>query len=713
MIDRENDPGMDRQKIAKDLESYAHTLREASLELEEKVEELSLLRRIGNAAGCIVDPEAFYRTLVDILLEETQAENCSLMLLDHDEGSLVLKIARGRNDDGTYFDDLRDSKTHFPLGHGIAGKAALARETILISDSQRDDRFEARATRFPIGSLLCSPLVFREKMLGVITLSHGQARAFGENTKRVAEILCAFVSPIISDGLARVKLQDEENYKAMFEGVKLSTLLIDPETETIIYCNSHAEEWLGFSRDDYAKQDRALDIVLAEHREKMQELLAVAAKEGKSQFCEISFVTKDGAVRMGETNAATIKYQGRSAVQVTIRDVTERKEMEEKLVRSEKLKALGELAGGVAHDFNNVLSAILGRAQLLRSSLGAGQGTVGEGSIGEVAKGLEIIEKAALDGGDTVRRIQEFSRMRTDDKNFVLVDINELVEHSIEFTKVRWKSEAESKGIAIGIRKELSSLPPVLGSASELREVLTNFINNAVDAMPKGGDIVIKTSAHDSGVGIEVRDTGIGIPGSIQDKIFDPFFTTKGPRSTGLGMSVSYGIITRHHGTISVESEEGRGTAFTITLPESEPVKDRTREGQRLAEGSRKARILVIEDEEAVRMLLNDILAAEGHEVCACSNGKDGMEAFRKQCFDVVFTDLGMPGMSGWEVARSLKSFDPGATMVLVTGWGIQLDERELATAGVDLVMNKPFSVEEIVKLAQEAMDHKETVNRQ
>jgi PAS domain S-box-containing protein len=499
----------------------------------------------------------------------------------------------------------------------------------------------------------------------------------------------------------------------MFEGVRLSTLLIDLETEGIIYCNSHAEEWLGFSRDDYVEKDRALDIVVEKDRGRVQEVLDVAAKDGKSQFCEISFVTKDDSVRIGEMNAATIKYQGKSVVQVTIRDITERKEMEEKLLRSEKLKALGELAGGVAHDFNNVLSAILGRAQLLKTCLNAGEGKAEGESIGEVAKGLEIIEKAALDGGDTVRRIQEFSRMRADDENFVSIDMNELVEHSLEFTKVRWKSEAESKGITIRIRKELSSLPSVLGSASELREVLTNLINNAVDAVPQGGDIVIKTFAHGSRVCVEVRDTGIGIPGSIRDKIFDPFFTTKGPRSTGLGMSVSYGIITRHHGTISVESKEEEGTAFTITLPESEQAKEETRGRPRLAEEGRKARILVIEDEEAVRMLLNDILAAEGHEVCVCCDGKDGVEAFRKQYFDIVFTDLGMPGMSGWEVAKSLKSFDPGATVVLVTGWGIQLDERELATGGVDLVMNKPFGVEEIVHAAQEAMSRREQVKRE
>jgi len=190
--------------------------------------------------------------------------------------------------------------------------------------------------------------------------------------------------------------------------------------------------------------------------------------------------------------------------------------------------------------------------------------------VQELKESIEVIEKAAMDGAETVRRIQEFARKRKDDHYFSQVDINDLIDGSLEFTRIRWKNKSETKGIQINIQKELSPLPPIAGSASELREVFTNLINNALDAMPKGGHIKFKTSQENSHISIMVEDTGTGIPKDIKDKIFDPFFTTKGVQSTGLGMSVSYGIIKRHRGTIKVDSIKGEGTTFTIELPISE-----------------------------------------------------------------------------------------------------------------------------------------------
>ncbi|MBW2184815.1 MAG: HAMP domain-containing histidine kinase, partial [Deltaproteobacteria bacterium] len=188
-------------------------------------------------------------------------------------------------------------------------------------------------------------------------------------------------------------------------------------------------------------------------------------------------------------------------------------------------------------------------------------------SMLELKKSLEIIEKASLDGAETVRRIQEFSRRRADDKDFTQVDINELIDNALEFTRVRWKNDAESKGIRIRIKKELSPLNFTLGSSSELREVFTNLINNAIDAIPQGGEIRINSLMKDNNIVVKIGDTGDGIPNDIKDRVFDPFFTTKGVQSTGLGLSVSYGIVNRHHGTIAVDSVEGEGTTFTIKFP--------------------------------------------------------------------------------------------------------------------------------------------------
>jgi CheY-like chemotaxis protein/anti-sigma regulatory factor (Ser/Thr protein kinase) len=323
----------------------------------------------------------------------------------------------------------------------------------------------------------------------------------------------------------------------------------------------------------------------------------------------------------------------------------------------------------------------------------------------ELKKGLEIIEKASLDGAETVRRIQEFSRRRADDKYFTNVDINELIEHALEFTKVRWKDEAESKGIKIQIKKEISSPATIIGSASELREVFTNLINNAIDAMPQGGKIRITTFKENSYIGIKIEDTGMGISEAISDRIFDPFFTTKGPQATGLGMSVSYGIITRHKGTISVDSQEGRGTAFTIKIPAKAVKEIKDEKTQELVKKERKNNILIVEDEEDIRILLSEILASDGHTVSTASSGKKGIEVFKKGSFDLILTDLGMPGMSGWEVASTIKKLAPEVIIAVITGWGIQIDKDELKQHGVDIIVNKPFKVDQILKLAQEAIE--------
>jgi len=353
----------------------------------------------------------------------------------------------------------------------------------------------------------------------------------------------------------------------------------------------------------------------------------------------------------------------------SIRDITERNKMEAKLAQSEKLKSLGELSGGVAHDFNNVLAAILGRVQLLKMQFKPPFGKQEKRkSMLDLIKSLDIIERASLDGAETVRRIQEFSRKRADDKEFTKIDINELIDNALEFTRMKWKNDAESKGIKITIQKELSPLPPTSGSASELREVFTNLINNAIDAMPKGGRIKIKTFKENGHISITIEDTGVGISEVIRNRIFDPFFTTKGVQSTGLGMSVSYGIINRHGGTILVDSTEGKGTTFSITLPISDNIRVGKEKTKPIPEEKRKSTVLVIEDEEEVRNLLADILIENGHQIETASDGKKGIDIFKKKEFDLVFLIWVCPGHLAGRWQKQLKASMKGYQLRLLQG---------------------------------------------
>ena len=213
------------------------------------------------------------------------------------------------------------------------------------------------------------------------------------------------------------------------------------------------------------------------------------------------------------------------------------------------------MASGVAHDFNNLLASILGRAQLLLQRV----------EEPRLRKWLEVIERSALDGAQTVRRLQEFTRIRRD-QPLVMVDLNQVVRDALEITQSRWREEPSSRGITIDVRTTLHDVQPVAGDPVELREALTNLILNAVDAMPDGGALSLSTMPVGDDVELTVSDSGVGMPELVRQRIFDPFFTTKGAQGTGLGLSITYGILTRHRARVRVESEPGQGTTFRITF---------------------------------------------------------------------------------------------------------------------------------------------------
>jgi PAS domain S-box-containing protein len=412
--------------------------------------------------------------------------------------------------------------------------------------------------------------------------------------------------------------------------------------------------------------------------------------------------------------AAIGKLTGWSGAVLLLRDITDRERAEEErekmqalFLEARKMEAIRTLAEGVAHDFNNALAVVLGRAQLLKQHTEGKWAEEIRESTETLKKGLDVIEEAALRGAQTVRRIQEFSKPGTDVHHFTRVDANQLLEDALEFSSARWKDEAGSKGVRIVLEKRPSSPALVAGEPSELREAFIGIIRNAIDAMPEGGEVKVSTSIENREVVVRIEDTGTGIPSEIRDRIFEPFFTTKGPQSAGLGLSISYAITHRHRGTTRAESTKDKGTAVIVTLPLLELPKEE-REPIPLRKVKRKASVLVIEDEEAVREVLSDMLTACGHEIEAVSAGSQGIAAFKEKRFDLVFTDLGLPGMSGWQVAQEIKRIDRNAPVALITGWNVQLGAPELRKSGVDLILSKPFKNDQVMNLVEEGLALKE-----
>jgi signal transduction histidine kinase/ActR/RegA family two-component response regulator len=374
---------------------------------------------------------------------------------------------------------------------------------------------------------------------------------------------------------------------------------------------------------------------------------------------------------------------------------------QDQIIQAEKLRAMGEMASGVAHDFNNVLAVVLGNIQLLLYQLD-------HLSPEEIREGLKIIEQSSKDGAETVRRIQEFTGVRRD-KEFVSLSLNEVITEVVNITQPRWKDQTQKKGIQVGLAAQLGEIPLIMGSPSELREVLTNIIFNAVDAMPEGGKLTIATQPQAEGwVEVRIADTGIGMTEEVKKRIFDPFFTTKGVTNSGLGMSVSYGIIKRHGGEILIESELGKGTTFIIHLPTGYGEEETAVKEVTPIKESRQARILVIDDEDSVRDILSRMLKTKGHQVVVASNGEEGIEQFRSQPFDLVFTDLGMPKISGWEVGKTIKGINPKIPIAMITGWGMELDREKMSESGIDLIVSKPFNFDQVIHLVSEAMELKE-----
>jgi signal transduction histidine kinase/CheY-like chemotaxis protein len=384
--------------------------------------------------------------------------------------------------------------------------------------------------------------------------------------------------------------------------------------------------------------------------------------------------------------------------------IAEQERMREQLSQLEKLSAIGELASGVAHDFNNTLAGILGRAQLLQRT----------DNLEKIRRGLDIIIRSAEDGAKTVRRIQDFARQRRD-HDFELVDVDQLLHDVSEITRTYWKDRPEANNVHINLELQIHSNSLVLGDGSELREVLVNMIFNAVDAMPRGGMLILSAIEVDGHAEIAVSDTGSGMSPEVRARIFDPFFTTKGKAGMGLGLAVSFGIISRHQGAIEVDSEVGCGTTFRIKIPvaTAEAVDRATDLGAGASthipatvsapfEQPSPATMLVVDDEADVRELLRDILESEGHNVVVAPGGKEALLLFDGNNFDGVFTDIGMPGMSGWELARAVRERNRQIPLAVITGWGDAVGSDEQNNAQVDWVVTKPFRAERIAELARE-----------
>lgn len=372
---------------------------------------------------------------------------------------------------------------------------------------------------------------------------------------------------------------------------------------------------------------------------------------------------------------------------------------QETVVKQERLRALGMMASGIAHDFNNALTMMLGYSELLLPWL---QEHAGPRELGH----LHHIIAAAQDATHVVGRLRDFYRPAEMNEVRLPVDPNEIVRAAIGFTAPKWKGRSRADGVQIDVRSELSPVPQVAANGAELREVLTNLIFNAVDAMPQGGLITVSTRQEADKVFIAVADSGIGMTEEERARCLEPFFTTKGDKGTGLGLSVVYGIVHRHGGIIDITSIKGKGTTFSIQLPVTTITE--TAAPQIVPRIERALRILVVDDQEVICDLIAEYLRADGHEAVTAVDSSEALAVFASEGFDLVISDQSMPGMNGVQLAAAMKELAPGTPVILLTGFGEEMIALGETPTGVDLVLGKPVCAADLRKATFEAVSQKE-----
>ncbi len=661
----------------------AISIQHALVHEEEKKrsDELAVLYRMTKISTSSLGLDQMLTEMVNSLNPFFKFETWGIVLVDESTKRLVPHPS---------FVGLSQEEMKKPgsfMGRGIPGWVAEKGEPLLMNYIQRDSRSPQSDER--ILSEMCVPLKAGDKVIGIIDAKSKRSNAFSENDFHLFKIVGEHLATIIEN------VRSEERYRTVVEGA-LDGVMVLSDDDRVTYVNERLAEILGYSKDELSGMefraclDEESKRVVADRKAKRQRGGGVPPR------VELNILRKDRKIRNVEVSSTVIKdSQGNASTVAFMKGITEKRRMEERLLQAEKLRAVGEMAGGVAHDFNTALAIILGNTQLLLNTV----------QDEEFKKSLKAIENEAQESAQTVRRLLEFTR-KGGYEELSQIDLNAVVKEAVEITKSKWKDEVQGKGLHIGTILNLEKVPPVAGVASELKEVIANMIINAVEAMPGGGRIEIRTFERE-GACIQVSDSGTGMTEEVRKKIFEPFFTTKPFTHTGLGLSMSYGIVRRLGGGIEVESRLGEGTTFTITMPIHVEGSGDLADLSEAEKKGHEARILLIDDEEFVRDDLSKILEQGKHHVVMADNGKEGVHLFHEREFDIVLTNSRMADMSGWDVCRTIKKMNPRTPIGMITGGGPNADRAEMEKNKIDFFISTPFDMNQILSKVAETMESK------
>lgn len=697
---------------------------------EQRIQRLNriyaVLGSINQAIVRIRGPHALFEEACRIAVEEGGFRMAWIGLVDLANKRVVPSAHAGMTDG--YLENMDIAVGNDPRSYGPPGRAVDAGRDIICNDIQIDPHmtlWRKHALRNDYRSSATFPLKVLGEVRGIFELYAKESGAFDDEEVLLFDELAMDIGFAMEfDGketarqeTAHALEESEARYRMLFEDAQDGIALADLETGRLVDCNQALCRMVEREKAELVGQPQAILHPPADLTAGMSLTFRQHLEEDAGRALEDRLLSARGRMLAVEIRAARLHIKGRDYLLGIFRDITERKRAEEtvlkinrqlsvaltevkhsqaQLVQQARLSALGQMASGIAHDFNNLLVPLLGFSELLLNDPNALEDQA------ETRELLTAMHTAALDARSLIRRLREFyhpdEALETEE-----VNLQSLIEESLTLTEPRWK-QAQAQGAIVTIQPDHGEPPAITCNRIQIREVLTNVILNAVDAMPEGGTLAIRTHAEGDKVVIILRDSGIGMTDEVRQRCFEPYFSTKGARGTGMGLAMAYGVVQRHGGSINIESELGKGTTVVIRLPLIPPRSETSLAAPAPKPARRALRVLVVDDEEWVLSLVGRYLKHDGHTVEKAANGHEGIRKFAEGGFDLVITDRAMPDMSGDHVAKAVKKQSPTTPVLLLTGFGEMMKQTGERPAEVDTILSKPMTRDELLQAVEEVM---------
>ncbi len=666
-------------------------------QLEEQKNELIALNTIAEAVNHSVELDYVLHSALRKVMEVLEVDFGWIYLLETDE--LVLKQKRG-----TDFEFIQKGETLSDESIGWVRQSKVVREKLLQSAHQINERAKWEG----IQSWASIPLKIKDQFAGVMIIASRDYEMLSEKKIVLMNSFGNQISVALDNAQLFERLKSsEQRYADLFENSPDMYHLVNHKG-IIIRCNQTEADTLGYTKEEIIGQSLLKLYPPQYGLEAAKNLRRVFEFGEEIKGLEEQMVKKDGTVIDVSTNTSIVYDESKRPLLIrsVVRDITERKRLEQKILQAQKIDSLGNLAGGVAHDFNNILSSILGSASIMKRKMRERD---------KWYRYVDMIEIASRRGAALTRQLLTFAR-----KNKVQVrpiDINYIIEETVHMFE---RSVEKNIVVDVNLTKEFAVIN---GDEGQVQQALLNIFLNARDAMPNGGTITVESKIVNAGEGktppyvepfsgnhvmVSISDTGVGMDRSTQQRIFEPFFTTKEQgKGTGLGLSVVYGVVDSHGGFIHVQSELGVGANFSLFFPrllDGENVRKKSRR-ETLVGGDET--ILVIDDEVSVSEIAKDMLVGLGYKVLVANDGRQALEVHRKnkKGIDLVLLDLNMPKMNGKETLKKLKTLNGSVKILISTGYSDAVLDENFFANQVDGFLQKPYRVEELAKKVREVID--------